>query len=79
MSPVDEAMARSLHDGPWDRLRESVARSVYAHLVRRDVIEDTQDKVNDIKTALSSWDNCMAANFCKYVNPQQPSPLCHLI
>lgn len=67
MSSIDAAMARSLQDGPWDRLRESVARSITAHLASRNIINDAQDKVTDIKTALSSWDNCMAANFCKYV------------
>lgn len=72
MSSVDAAMARSLQDGPWDRLRESVARSITAHLASRNIINDAQDKVTDIKTALSSWDNCMAANFCKYVLLQCP-------
>lgn len=66
MPSVDVAMSRSLQDGPWDRLRTSLARSVAEHLASRNIIEDAKDKVTDIKTALSSWDNCMAANFCKW-------------
>lgn len=43
----------------------SLARSVASNLAERDVIGSAQEKVTDIKTALSSWDNCMAASFCK--------------
>lgn len=32
---------------------------------------DTQNKITDVKTAFSSWDNCMKASFCKY-EPQNP-------
>lgn len=75
MPSVDVAMARSLQDGPWERLRTSLARSVAGHLASRNIIEDAKDKVTDIKTALSSWDNCMAANFCKYVLSDSPISL----
>lgn len=48
-------------------LRDSVVRSVAAGLTRRDVVGESEEKVQDVKTALSSWDNCMKADFCKYV------------
>ena len=40
----------------------------------RPILEKRQDggiitKVNDAKTAFSSWDNCMQATFCKYGHP----------
>jgi len=59
-------MARSLQPGAWEKLSGSLARSVASNLAERDLIGSAQEKVTDIKTALSSWDNCMAANFCKY-------------
>lgn len=67
MPSIDVAMARSLRGGFWDTVRNSVARSVAADLARRDIINDAKGKVNDIATALSSWDNCMSVAWCKYV------------
>lgn len=63
MPSIDVAMARSLQGGAWGTLKTSLARSVATDLASRDVGQ----KVEDVKTALSSWDNCMAASFCKYV------------
>ncbi|CAM1506617.1 Fc.00g062580.m01.CDS01 [Cosmosporella sp. VM-42] len=66
MPSVDVAMARSLRGGVWDTLTSSLARSLVAHLSRRDIVQDAEGKVTDLKTALSSWDNCMRADFCKW-------------
>lgn len=66
MAPIDVAMARSLHGGMWGTLRDSVVRSVTNEIAKRNIIDDTHDKVTDVKTAFSSWDNCMNATFCKY-------------
>ncbi|KAJ6446204.1 hypothetical protein O9K51_00975 [Purpureocillium lavendulum] len=59
-------MARSLRGGIVDQLRDFFARAVVAELSRRDIITDAQGKVTDVKTAFSSWDNCMKASFCKW-------------
>jgi hypothetical protein len=59
-------MARSLRGSVWEILTESVARGMALSVEKRDVIDDTRNKVSDFKTAISSWDNCMAANFCKW-------------
>ena len=48
------------------QLKDVVARAVVAGLSRRDIISDAQGKVTDVKTAFSSWDNCMKASFCKW-------------
>ncbi|GJN68604.1 hypothetical protein PLICBS_002647 [Purpureocillium lilacinum] len=66
MPSVDVAMARSLRGGVLDQLKDVVARAVVAGLSRRDIISDAQGKVTDVKTAFSSWDNCMKASFCKW-------------
>jgi hypothetical protein len=65
MPSIDVAMARSLQGSAIDKIRDAVVRGIVHEVTRRNIIEDTTDKVEDIKTALSSWDNCMAANFCK--------------
>lgn len=66
MPSVDVAMARSLRGGVLDQLKDVVTRAVVAGLSRRDIISDAQGKVTDVKTAFSSWDNCMKASFCKW-------------
>ncbi|RDA92638.1 hypothetical protein CP533_1465 [Ophiocordyceps camponoti-saundersi (nom. inval.)] len=54
MSPVDVAMVgRDL-------------RSTLRQLVRRDLLIDAADRVGDVKTAFSSWDNCMKVGYCKW-------------
>lgn len=57
LRPVDVAMARSLAPGA---LRPGLA------LARRDLLVDAADRVYNVKTAFSSWDNCMQTSFCKY-------------
>lgn len=55
-------MARSLRGGVWG----SIARAVKPALEARSVTSDAQSEFSDVKTAFSSWDNCMAAVYCKY-------------
>ena len=57
MPSVDVAMARSLRGGVWGSISSSLASS----LAPRDIV----GQVNDVKTAFSSWDNCMQATYCK--------------
>ncbi|OLN88618.1 hypothetical protein CCHL11_01759 [Colletotrichum chlorophyti] len=65
MPTIDVAMARSLRGGAWG----SVVSSLAATIERRgitDTVENAGQSINDVKTALSSWDNCMAVSFCKW-------------
>lgn len=73
MPSVDVAMARSLRPSVWEAIRNIVVRSITADLQRRDIISDAKNKVSDVQTAFSSWDNCMKAAYCKYANPSTPS------
>jgi hypothetical protein len=75
MPSIDVAMARSVQPSPWLSIRDALARSIANDLHRRNIVEDTQGKVTDIQTALSSWDNCMAASFCKYVDLRVETPI----
>lgn len=67
MPSVDVAMVRSLHGGLLGTVRESLASSIVAEMVKRNIFTDTGDKISDVKNTFSSWDNCMAKNYCKYV------------
>ncbi|KAJ4297239.1 hypothetical protein N0V88_004157 [Collariella sp. IMI 366227] len=58
MPAVDVAMERSLRRGFLDLLVASLRPAVG----RRDI----QGQISDVKTAFSSWDNCMQVNYCKY-------------
>ena len=58
MAPVDVAMQRSLRAGFLDLL----TRSMRPVVQRRNL----GDQINDVKTAFSSWDNCMQVAYCKY-------------
>lgn len=60
MPAVDVAMERSLRRGFLDLL----AGSLRPALERKDL----QGQITDVKTAFSSWGNCMQASFCKYVS-----------
>ncbi|POR36150.1 Uncharacterized protein TPAR_03652 [Tolypocladium paradoxum] len=71
MPPVDVAMVGSLRGGVLEQFKDVLARSIAAGMARRDIISDAQGKVTDVKTAFSSWDNCMKAAFCKYVAPKR--------
>lgn len=55
----------------FEILKNSLARGIAADLARRQIIDDVSDSVNDIQTALSSWDNCMAVSWCQYVIPTE--------
>ena len=48
-----------------EALLNLVARSVAAGFMKRDAISDAKGQVMDVKTAFSSWDNCMQAVYCK--------------
>lgn len=61
MPAVDVAMERSLRRGFLDLFVATLRPA----LERRDI----QGQITDVKTAFSSWDNCMQANYCKYVAP----------
>lgn len=61
MPTINVAMERSLRAGFMDLLAASL-RPVFQ---RRDVITNVQGQITDVKTAFSSWDNCMQASFCK--------------
>ncbi|TLD13243.1 uncharacterized protein PgNI_03922 [Pyricularia grisea] len=58
MPSIDVAMARSLGEGTMGLVVASL----------RPVLESRgiTDSANDIKNSFSSWDNCMAATYCKW-------------
>ncbi|KAL2756292.1 hypothetical protein ACRALDRAFT_2027856 [Sodiomyces alcalophilus JCM 7366] len=58
MPSVDVAMARSLRGGVWG----SIVSGISADLQARQITET----INDVSTAFSSWDNCMAVSWCKW-------------
>ncbi|KAH0499314.1 hypothetical protein TgHK011_006517 [Trichoderma gracile] len=66
MPAVDVAMVRSLRGGIWENIVDSVARSLTAEVVRRDLAADAGNKVSEIKQTFSSWDGCMAHVYCKW-------------
>lgn len=57
MPAIDVAMKRSLGRGFLDLLAASLQPAVQ----KRDVM----GQIMDVKTAFSSWDNCMQVNYCK--------------
>jgi len=68
MPHIGIAMERSLQHGSWkDAAVKLLARSAVAALDKRQSASDISSQINDAATAFSSWDNCMQANFCKYV------------
>ncbi len=69
MPSVDLAMERSIRGGALDLL----ARAVQAATEPRDALSNVGSQISDVKTAFSSWDNCMQANYCKYVGPSPSS------
>ncbi|KAK8139862.1 fibroin-3 related protein [Apiospora sp. TS-2023a] len=68
MPHIGVAMARSLvpERSIGEALMGLVARSVAAGFMKRDAISDAKGQVMDVKTAFSSWDNCMQASYCKW-------------
>lgn len=67
MPAIDVAMVRSLRGGFWETVKDSIARSLTAEVVRRDIVSDADSNISDIKQAFSSWSSCMAHVYCKYV------------
>ncbi|KAF6842720.1 hypothetical protein CMUS01_02781 [Colletotrichum musicola] len=65
MPTIDVAMARSLRGGVWGSVMSSITASVERRQIMS-TVENAGNQINDIKTALSSWDNCMSVNFCKW-------------
>lgn len=57
MPPIDVAMAQSLQH--HKRMLDVLTAAVYPVLYRR-------TSISDVKTAFSSWDNCMNATYCKW-------------
>jgi hypothetical protein len=55
---IEEAMRRSLREG----FVELLVASLRPAIERR---QDIAGSVSNVKTAFSSWDNCMAATYCK--------------
>ena len=64
MPVIDIAMAHSL--ATKRSVLDVLASAMGPVLYGRDV-SSVSDKITDVKTAFSSWDNCMNADFCKYV------------
>ncbi|KAK8095483.1 hypothetical protein PG999_013505 [Apiospora kogelbergensis] len=63
MPHIGSVMERSLvpERSTGEALLNLVARSVAAGFMKRDAISDAKGQVMDVKTAFSSWDNCMQA------------------
>lgn len=59
MARIDIAMLRS----------RAYASTGTEMLTKRIDPNEIMDKANNVKTTLSSWDNCMAESYCKYVSP----------
>jgi hypothetical protein len=73
MPHIGIAMERSFQHSSWkDAAAKLVARSAVAALDKRQSASDISGQINDAATAFSSWDNCMHANFCKYVYKSSP-------
>lgn len=69
MPSINVAMERSLRRGVMDAFKDLLSASLQPALARRDAITDAQGQISDVKTAFSSWDNCMNAVYCKYALP----------
>ncbi|TDZ27145.1 hypothetical protein C8035_v012021 [Colletotrichum spinosum] len=65
MPTIDVAMARSLRGGVWGSVVSSLAATVEKRQIMS-TIQNAGNSVNDVKTAFSSWDNCMKADYCKW-------------
>lgn len=64
MPSIDVAMARSLRGGVWGSVMSSMAATIEKRQIMS-TVENVGNQVNDVKTAFSSWDNCMSVNYCK--------------
>ncbi|TQN74020.1 hypothetical protein CSHISOI_01407, partial [Colletotrichum shisoi] len=63
MPTIDVAMARSLRGGVWGSVASSIAANIETRGIT-DTVNNAGNQINDVKTALSSWDNCMAVTYC---------------
>lgn len=72
MPSIDVAMTTSLRGG----VSGILARSLQHAFQQRSIITDAQDQIVDIKTAFSSWDNCMQVVYCKYGYPVSSPSYC---
>ncbi|KAI0483003.1 hypothetical protein GGR56DRAFT_663656 [Xylariaceae sp. FL0804] len=69
MPHVGAAMERSLHGRSlWQAFADLLGRSAVAALGKRVPLDmgSIGGDLSDAKTAFSSWDNCMAATYCKW-------------
>ncbi|KAK4202241.1 hypothetical protein QBC40DRAFT_44703 [Triangularia verruculosa] len=58
MPAIDVAMRRSV----GEELLDLLARAIHPALLRRNL----EGQIGDVRTAFSSWDNCMAQAYCKW-------------
>ncbi|KAM0332533.1 hypothetical protein ACHAQA_002816 [Verticillium albo-atrum] len=65
MPSVDVAMARSLRGGVWGSITAGIAASLQPRQIT-ETVDNVGNAVTDVRTALSSWDNCMAVSWCKW-------------
>ena len=65
MPSIDVAMIQSV--ATRRTLLDVLATAVGPVLYGRGV-SGVEGKITDVKTAFSSWNNCMNADFCKYVS-----------
>lgn len=72
MPSVDVAMEKSLRRGVVDGFKDLLSASLRPALEHRDAITEAQGQITDVKTAFSSWSNCMNAVYCKYASPPPP-------
>ncbi|KDN61798.1 hypothetical protein CSUB01_00343 [Colletotrichum sublineola] len=65
MPSIDVAMARSVRGGVWGSVVSSLAANIESRGIT-DTVNNAGAQINDVRTAFSSWDNCMAATYCKW-------------
>lgn len=73
MPHLGVAMERSLQERTFrEGLVDLIARSIVGGLGKRQ--NAVSNGIQDVQTAFSSWDNCMAAVYCKYDSRRVWSP-----
>ncbi|KAM0280397.1 hypothetical protein ACHAQH_004111 [Verticillium albo-atrum] len=58
-------MARSLRGGIWGSITAGIAANLQQRQIT-ETVDNVGNAVTDVRTALSSWDNCMAVSWCKW-------------
>lgn len=72
MPSIDVAMARSVRGGVGGILARSLqavfeeTRTVEVESEKRNVVSTATTGISSVKDSFSSWNNCMAAVYCKY-------------